>query len=294
MASIGDSALRTSFLKTIACSLGLGIVSLPAQPASAPWRLDPPCSTEARDRAVRLAQSLRSAPPGSENWLPHPYPQTAQDAFEDFAHQFVESWSHRERGDVPPQEKHLLGLLEKPSSLRYELIPVAEWRPGRCGRICGETGQVLLLRLFEQRTGVELGRFVLHESGLLQHLNFPGNNNGLELNDGHRLEALAAGSTAARLAALDPEPQSIQYVALSSPRIECYDTVPCVAFRQGDRAFLYRTGRLFELRHQGLRTPVHGFTHDGPERERAVAQLGPQDEVVTIGEWMIAAVPIER
>lgn len=276
--------------------LGLGTITVPASAWPRAWSLAPECPGEARQKAVELARSLKSAPPGSEDWLPYPFPQTAKEVFDDFAHQLTESWAGRSRGDVPVQERRLLGLLKNPSKLTYDVLPVAEWREQRCGRIFGATERILLLRLFERGSGTELGRFGLHESGLLETLAFPGDPPfGLELKDGHRLEAAAVSAETARRAALEPEAESVEYVALSSPTLPCYDTVPCVAFRQGARVFLYRSGELFELRYQDLQVATSELVREGSGRDFAAKAMGPSGHVVTLGGGVVtAAVPVER
>jgi hypothetical protein len=212
-----------------------------------------------------------------------------------FAHQFTDTSGRRSSRDVPNQERHLLRLLKNPSRLRYEVIPVAEWRPERCSRIYGETDRRLLLRLFEHGPGTELGRFSLHESGQLGTLSFPGDPRfGLELRDGHRLEPLEVSSKAARRSSLEPEPGSLQYVAVASPTIPCYDSVPCTVFRRGERIYLYRSGKLFELRHVEIQVAVSELVHEGSERELATAALGSGDHLVTLGDdVMTLAVPVE-
>jgi hypothetical protein len=83
-------------------------------------------------------------------------------------------------------------------------------------------------------------------------------------------------------------------VALASPTIPCYDSVPCAAFRRGERIYLYRSGKLFELRHLDIQVAVSELVHEGPERELATAALGSGAHLVTLGgDVMTVAVPVE-
>jgi hypothetical protein len=149
--------------------------------------------------------------------------------------------------------------------------------------------------VFERGPGTELGRFWFHESGQLGTLSFSGDPRfGLELTGGHRFEPLEVSSEAARRSSLEPEPESHQYVALASPTIPCYDSVPCSVFRRGERMYLYRSGKLFELQHVEIQVAVSELVHEGPERELATAALGLGDQLVTLGgDVMTAAVPVE-
>ncbi len=88
--------------------------------------------------------------------------------------------------------------------------------------------------------------------------------------------------------------ESPQYVALASPRIPCYDNVPCLAFRGGDRVFLYRSGSLYELRHRETRIATSRFVHEGAERQEAIQSIRPGEQFVTLGgDLMTIAVPLE-
>jgi hypothetical protein len=250
--------------------------------ASEPWALAT-CPPDSDAKAVEFERSVRSAAPGSAVFARVPYPEALADVVRDFEDQYTVHF--RRTAFVPAADRALLALLEA-GAARYVLLDVANWMPQRCNLVRGTRTRSFLLRIFDSRSGTEGARIVLHPSGLLGTVTTPRANvdeatAGLRLADGHDIEALDA---AARIAGeLGLVPESMQYVALSGPAVYCPTEVPCIAFRQGERAFLYRSGEVYELAHTTTRLSNAAFVHEGPQRDAIVESLAPGQQVVSLG-----------
>lgn len=99
--------------------------------------------------------------------------------------------------------------------------------------------------------------------------------------DGHHVEDMTAAQRAATERGLNFERP--QYVALAGPTMPCSEANPCIAFRDGERAFLFRSGKVFELSHRTERFSVREFARDSPERRRAESLLTAERHFVSLG-----------
>lgn len=244
------------------------------------WFLEQ-CPESFDAKASKLASDLRQAEPGSPVYVPYPFPKTDHAVFADFVHQFRYGWSDRDPAQIPTPERNLYSLLEQ-QLIRYEVLEIAEWRPQRCGAVYGRTDSLFLLRLFHAGSGEEVARVSLQETGLLGVLQLPlAADRPFALTDSHHLESLDQAVAAARRLGL--EPKQLQYVALGSPSLACYDTVPCVAFRAGRNVLLYRAGQLFELEHEKVRIDRDRFVRKTSERAAAIKELRAGEHFVSLG-----------
>jgi hypothetical protein len=274
-------------LSCLALSLGAAEPYLWASP----WFLGS-CAKDAEQKAEKTRQELRRARPGAPNYVPYPYPKTSDELFKDFVHQFQDSWSQQPSKQIPAPERTLLDLLEQ-GAVHYKVLEVAEWRAQRCSRAYGKKDLLFMLRLFADTSRTEVARVTLRDSGIMATVDFPsGDGREIQLVDGHRLESFDQAAEAAKSLKLDPK--DLQYVAVGSPSLSCYESIPCIAFRQGNRAFLYRSGKIFELKHDRVRISNQKFVHDTPERAEVVKKLKTREHVVSLGgDAMTVAIPVD-
>lgn len=267
-------------MHSLIASLALCLAVSEAGALAAPWFLST-CPKDSLQKAVKSEDSIRKSRPGDPDYVVHPYPSTPELVFRDFVSQFQDSWSQRPSKDIPAPERSLLASLAA-GQVRYQVLEVTEWRAQRCSRIFGQKDTVFLLRLFDKATGGELARITLQESGLLATLDFATEDGReIQLTDGHRLEPFDRALAAAQRAGI--KAKDLQYVAVGSPSLACYDSVPCIALRQGNRAFLYRSGQLFELEYQKTRISNQKLIRNTPERAAVAKTLGPHQHVVSLG-----------
>lgn len=234
-----------------------------AEPA-APWSVAEPCPFQQVAAAEQHRRRLLAAEPGSELYLPHPYPDGERQAVEDFLFDYRRTftgldrrlpeparralhradgllfglrWPFVARGEaLPGPARHLLALLNGGfSHARHHRV--ADWTPRHCG---GEPEPRFrhLVRLF--RGDVELLRAALAPSGRLgqvvryDHPAHPGQPPPLPDRPrdavGVHLAELASG--------LGGPPRDFQYVAVVGD-LRCPVTAPCVAFRAGSGVYLW-------------------------------------------------------
>ena len=157
----------------------------------------------------------------------------------------------------------------------------------------GEDGPSFLLRLYDSATGKELSRASLAENGLLSVVGAPGAGGKLGMND-HDIEPLDTAKGVASQLVLPAT--GFQYVSVASPTILCHETAPCIAFRAAGIAYLYRSGKLFQLVTD--RPGVAGFTtlelmREGTARRSATGAIRNGEHFVTVGANHVAvAVPV--
>jgi hypothetical protein len=258
----------------------LSLVIGEARAWASPWFLSS-CPQQAEQKAAKMESDVRKARPGAPNYVPVPYPKTQEQVFQDFLYQFRDSWSQQSPEDIPAPNRALLSLLET-GSVRYQILEVTEWRAQRCSKVFGRKDRLFLIRLFEEPGQKEIGRISLRNSGLIATLDFPQKaGQEMQLIDGHHLETLQQAMGSAQRHGI--QGKDFQYVTVASPTLACYESIPCVAFRQGNRAFLYRSGKLFELQHDRVRISNQKFVHKTPERAAAIRDLHPSDHIVSLG-----------
>lgn len=258
----------------------LGLMMIPsAMSAGEMWALGA-CSSAHDAQALQATQHVLTASPTSDLYVPHPFPTDVNEAFADFKHQYVQSWSTQARRHIPPDDRWLLSLV-KSDALTAELLTVANWTPSRCGRILGTKSAFLLLRLRLQAGGGEVARIVLLESGLLHSLRLRRDQRSFAMVDGHNVESLTGARDAATARALAFEQP--QYVALTGLTMPCSEANPCVAFRDGDRVFVFRSGKVFELSHLTDRFSVQEFIEGSVERLQLESMRAAGQHAVSLG-----------
>jgi len=287
--------MRTFYLTTLGVILVAALGSrLGAADLPVPWFLEE-CTPQQGARAVQLRQEMMKAGPESDIYVPIPFPRTEPDVVEDASYQLLESWSHYDEPTIPSDVKPLLSALEK-AAVEYQVLDVTNWLPKHCPtRSYGKTDRLWLVRMVANEGSGEIARAVLNESGLLAHFGTAvswAKNHSSPMPWVDPFEA--ARSAAAQLGG---HAVGFQYVAVAGPTFECVDAMPCIAFRIGDRSYLYKSPSLYLVSTdrpgvQGVR--MDEFMREGPKRKAAIAALRFPEYIITVGGVHIAvATPVK-
>jgi hypothetical protein len=196
-----------------------------------PWSPGGECRPEDQPKYDQFERAVRTASPGSTVYVPKPYPTTDRQVIQDFVYQYKSL--HRERADpkkLPKGELPLLqGILD--STVTFTVQRVEDWTLGRCGK---EERSYFshLIRVFDAASGAEISRVTLRESGLWSSKS--------NYFSGAPFPPLPDPEAAMRkvAAAYNIQGDSPQYI-VSLGGIYCPWSLPCLAFRQGDDAYIY-------------------------------------------------------
>lgn len=227
----------------LALSLALGLSLLTGFDAAAGWI---PVSCE--DRGTEIAavrrsagrtsdfgpawrayeQAVRKAAPGTPKYVPHPYPQSPQQVFENFRHALLTRLVQDPDHPEPMHRKTVEAL--RSGAFRYEVGRVENWDPTRCGDD-HPAPFYHVVRLFDGG-GHELSRTALHENGLFAIFS------PLDGRQGPLDDLTKIAATVRQRFGIETRPSRVQYVSLSGLPVPCRPTMPCVAFQSAGRTFL--------------------------------------------------------
>lgn len=231
---------------------GLILLGISAPAAGAPWvpvdctdrdaevaELRAVSKRPAREKAWHsYVQRVRRAEPGESLYVPHPFPKSREEIFEDFEHTVLHRLFSSSR-DLSDREASFRSSLMA-GEISYELHRVENWSPGRCT----DNRPILayhLLRL-RDRQGSEIARAALHLSGVFSQFAF------VEPRVHAVPELSGIGETIEEHHGLDLRIDRPQYVKISGLPQECSPVMPCVAFRSGGDVYLLDHGmRLFRV-----------------------------------------------
>jgi hypothetical protein len=256
---------------------------LPTATVSAQLWTEGDCPSENATARVEMKKRLLSAEPGSDLYLPHPYPRTFEQAVADFlfAHRRV---FDRQGGEALTDDRRFFDTLDA-GEARFVVSRVANWTPSRCGER-QQTDFFFLVRVFDKRSGEEVTRATIADSGqVYQLMHRPENETDAAFAMSElpklRLPASFGGASAA------------QYVHTTGPALRCPVLKPCIAFKSGGRAYLSVRDRLYRLETE---KPI-SFREKlaAPEaRAEFLATLegGPETIVSLGGDRMAIAVPV--
>lgn len=280
--------MRTSaILKVLALAAIAAPVSSRVAHASDRWFLDS-CSAANDAKADAVRAEVLSATPGSNVYVPRPYPLTDDQVVEDLVAQISDLWSQDDSREVPRDIRSVLQALRRQTA-RFEIREFVDWRASRCGPVYGRTDYRFLVRVFAVSEEKELARFVVNNTGLLATFVTPrqaagGNDESfgaIESIDDFRSKSAIAANAA-----------DFQYVALSGYGLSCSDVRPCIAFRAAGRAYISRDGRTYELDlgRSGLAgVSPREVALETPKKTAAERTLRPGEHLVTLG-WNVLAV----
>jgi hypothetical protein len=246
----------------------------------APWALAT-CGPRDPGQWEKHANKIRHAWPGTEHYLPKPFPKTAKDVIEDYRYQYRKLRSKVRSPD--PQEAAVQDAF-RTGSIRVEVLRVETWSPLRCA-LRGENPYSYLLRTFHSRTGVELSQTILDWTGELAQISNTSPEQRAEPIESQQKrlpspeDVLRDFTATFHLTGQDP-----QYVTTWGT-LECMPTVPCVAFRQGEDVYIV------SLRGEGtFKVPGDGkrFVMKTDVIDRTILPTSTDERLVSIGGRVFA------
>jgi hypothetical protein len=210
---------------------------------ASPWTLGD-CRPADQAKYDRFVATVKAAPPGSPIYIPKPYPASDAQVIGNFLYQYKSL--HRERADpakLPRGESALIAGITA-STVTYTVQRVENWGADRCGR--EEKREFFhLVTIHDAASGAEIARVTVSPSGLWAAKTISVGAQIAPLPLTAPRDALRKVGEAYGLRGEEP-----QYV-VTIGSIYCGFTTPCLAFRQGNDAYLYvherPEGSLFKI-----------------------------------------------
>lgn len=258
--------------------------------AAEPWSLVG-CPPQGEANWKAFEHAVRTAAPGSQVYVPKPYPATARQVIGDFLYQYKSlQRDKRDPKTLPAGEAPLASGITN-NTVTYDVVRVENWTTMRCG-VEKRRDFYYLVRIFDIGSGTELSRAVLDHSGLLFMMSNLRQDQRAEAPDLQAARLPAAAEAIDRLnARYRIKGESPQYVATYGS-IDCDFTTPCLAFRQAGRSFVVFKDEVFEIPAAGKRLHlVNGRDVGTPDKNAAfLAKLAPEQKLISLGgpEWTVA------
>jgi len=264
----------------------LVLAFLAATAPAAAWTLVD-CPPEVVKTWAPQETALRTATAGSALYLPKPFPRNRDEVIADYLHEF-----QRLLKDTPPASlpKGAAAVLEgmRKGTLRYDVLRIVNWSPTRCVKE-RRLDAYHLLRVLDGRSGLEITRSVLDESGRLTVISTTMED---ERTDSRERQEVRLRPPGAALrdgkARFKVRGESPQYVTTFGT-LRCTTFAPCLAFRGGRHVYLVSyDGDLFEIDQKGRRLEM-GKDIGSPElNDPILKSLGPEGRVVSLGGKVFA------
>ena len=258
------------------------VLLLPVLTASAEVWTAGDCPSEHAEERAELEKRLLSAKPGDELYLPHPYPKRPEEAVEDFIHAHRRIID-RQGGDAFSDDLRFFAALDS-GSVRFVVSKVANWNVSRCGRGL-RSDFYFLIRAFDRRSGDEITRVAIAESGRMSRLM-------------HRPEDRAQAERAMselpklRLPTSLAPASGAQYVETVGPGVHCPAIKPCIAFKSGGQAYLSVRDRLYRLETDKPISFREKLAWPAAKLAFLTTLEGPSTVVSLGGDRMALAVPV--
>jgi hypothetical protein len=225
---------------------------------------------------------LREAKPGSSLYLPKPFPKSKEEVLADYAYEFQRLLKDMRAASLPKGAAAVLDGIRQ-GTLRYDVLRIVNWSPTRCVK-ARRLDAYHLIRVIDGRSGKEITRSVLDESGHLGVIS-----STMEDERGDSLQRQAARlrppeeemrSAASRFRMRGEAPQ---YVTTFGT-LRCPNVTPCLAFRSGGHVYLAAyDGNLFQVDRKGRRLEM-GKDIGTPELNAPIVQsIGPEGRLVSLG-----------
>jgi hypothetical protein len=252
-----------------------------------PW-IPLACKTNYVGQWNEFSRKMREASPGSQIYVPKPFPKSDTEVVEDFKYGYFQMFKGMGPDQLPRQEWPLYtGIQQK--ALTFQVVRVENWAPNRC-RPDRQRDFFYLLHIIDSVSGREIGRAYVNQNGLLGGwAHFP------EQDDTGAIQgpkpkaprlAVALEQVRAKFGVKGTRPQYVSTWGM--PACDLY--LPCVAFQAGGRNYLFQNGDLveFTLQSRGYSraemeaTRTRRFEISGavnPEKEWLVS-LGDQRSVL--------------
>ncbi len=238
----------------------------------------------------RRAEAIRTALPGGDLYVPRPFPKTREEILEDFRHTYFDKLFAAEAGNQIPADELPIYKAQKEQAIEIEIVRVTNWRLSRCTGPLPEP-YFHLLRLRDRRTGREVARYTMADTGIM----------GIY---GHvtplaeeALPGLATLETTlrARLGRTLPV-EAPQYVAADGLPYHCDEKLPCVAFRSAGKIYLLDRGELlYEIDPAAPRVSVSELRSRSIAAPRALGAHEIEAPLVSLGfEWAQAQLVARR
>jgi hypothetical protein len=208
---------------------------------AAAWNLVP-CSAQSIAKRAEYQHRLAGAPSGSLNWIPYPFPHNDAQAIEDFRHQYLDIWGHKQATDTA--RRHFVDSLSA-NTLKFDVYRVENWRSNRCDSpMNGDF--FFLLRMRDGATGQEIARADLYDSGVFASIAIAPADLPRATIDAHinQHEIADPAVVANRNAALGPHDAQL-ITAYGS--LTCDTLTPCVAFRSAGNIYVQKNDELFRF-----------------------------------------------
>jgi len=227
-------------------------------------------------------QALRAAKPDSALYLPKPFPKGRDEVLADYVYEFQRLLKDTPAASLPNGAAKVLEGLRK-GTLRYDVLRIVNWSPTRCLKE-RRLDAYHLIRVIDGRSGMEITRSVLDESGRLGVIS-----STMEDERGDSLQRQAKRlrppdeemrSTASRFKIRGEAPQ---YVTTFGT-LRCPNITPCLAFRGGGRVYLVSyEGELFEIDQKGRRLEMGKDIGSSEMNEPILKSIGPDGRLVSLG-----------
>ena len=261
-------------------TLAFVVVFLAADPGFA-WNLVE-CPPEVVQTWALPDQALRAAKPGSPLYLPRPFPKGKEEVLADYVYEFQRLLKDMRAASLPKGAAAVLDGIRQ-GTLRYDVLRIVNWSPTRCVK-ARRLDVYHLIRVIDGRSGLEITRSVLDESG---HLGVISSTMEDERGDSLQRQATRLRpaeeemrSVASRFKVMGEAPQ---YVTTFGS-LRCPTVTPCLAFRGGGHVYLdsYQ-GEPFEIDPKGRRWEM-GKDVGTPEMNAPILKsIGPEGRLVSLG-----------
>jgi hypothetical protein len=270
-------------LKTLAAAALLVLATVPVSA----WTLVE-CPPEVVQTWKLPDQDLRDAKPGSSLYLPRLFPKGKEEVLADYTYEFQRLLKDMWAASLP---KGAAAVLEgiRQGTLRYDVLRIVNWSPTRCVK-ARRLDVYHLIRVIDGRSGLEITRSVLDESG---HLGVISSTMEDERGDSLQRQATRLRppeeemrSAASRFKIRGEAPQ---YVTTFGS-LRCPNVTPCLAFRGGGHVYLVSyQGELFEIDPQGRRWEMGRDVGTPEMNEPVLKSLGPEGRLVSLGGKVFTA-----
>jgi len=257
--------------------LGVMVLLVCAPVAAEPWSLEH-CDPAGETGWQAFEHEMRVAKPGSQVYVPVPFPTTQDQVVQDYLYQYWPVVKGLNPKNLNPNEPRVMSDLAG-GKVRYEVLRIENWTITRCRRE-QKRDFYNLVRVFEPN-GTEVTRAVINDSGLMTTWNnLPASVPGPVASQSRTLPpaevAMAQLNSALGLDGVDPE-----YVATAGT-IDCLPTHPCLAFHVGELSYLAFGEEVFEVSAGGPRLTL-GKEVGSPAADATLKRLRAGERLISLG-----------
>lgn len=253
-----------------------------------PW-IPLECDTRHEKRRSDFARAMREAEPGAPLYAPKSFPQTEAEIIENFKYGYRKMVSG---GNAPEDQVPILRALES-NTLSFRILRVENWTPTRCSPD-QQMDFYYLLYVTDSRTGQEVGRIALNQSGLIGEWTTPPTKG----QESEPWAPIYRAAVAPRLEEALAEVRSRYEISGVKPQYvttwgqpQCPVVAPCVAFQSKGNVYLFGRGQLVEISSSSRRYSRAEMEATRTRRFEIASSIDPENEwLVSIAEnrWIVA------